>query len=102
MTPKTNIIYPWRHQDTQNKSMGNPESFPKVLFLEIAKMKLQHVEIVGKDGARQIPKIRPKYLGNIENGINIFQKARNGIWEYGVNILKKQERICWTVETLQL
>ena len=56
MTPKTNYLYLWKHQDTSNNSWRNPESFSKstiwgnLTFLEIVNFE----NLAG----RQILKIR--------------------------------------------
>ena len=56
-TPKTNIIYLWRHQNTLNNSRKNTESILENLCGKVKISELQLFELFGKDGDRTIPTI---------------------------------------------
>ena len=76
LSPKTNMIYRWGHQDTSI----NPRKIPNHLknnnnSENIKKLEIQHFENVGKDVCRTILKIRLICFGNLEDGIKIFQKT---------------------------
>ena len=55
ITPKTNIIYLWRHQDT----LKNPRKSQTIeTYGGQAIWKIEHFENLGKVGHRQLMKIR--------------------------------------------
>ena len=78
MTPKSNIIYLWRHTDIPNNSRKKPNHFWRHAILGNLKM-------VGNPKFWKIEKDIPIYpgnpsnvfFGNLEYGINIFQKTCN-------------------------
>ncbi len=79
MTPKTNIIYFWRHQDTPNNSRNIQKYFTKIIFMEIQ----QHRKSIFPNNLEQTRAEKSRIsvsfvFENLEYGINIFQKNING------------------------
>ena len=54
------------------------------MLVNLKMLEINIFEIVGKGGDRTFPKIRLIFFENLEHGIKIVQKARNGhvvIWD---------------------
>lgn len=96
MTPKSNIIYLWRQQDTQNNSRENRSIFENVLSGNNNISEIDFLEIHRKYGDRTILKVRSIILENLGDGIHIYQKTWNGYldWNFGTLTL-------WNFETWQ-
>ena len=58
LSPKTNFIYLWRPQDTSNNSRKLPKHSKK-MFRILECLQIDKFGLVGKDGGRKIPTIRP-------------------------------------------
>ena len=90
MTPKTNYVYLWRHQETPNNSITNPESFLKIVCLEISTCRKSQI----------LKMLQEMWAGNIEDMSNAFFQILNmrsisskkhemediGNLKYGINI----------------
>ena len=77
MGPETNMIHPWRHQDTLQNTR-NTRPFFQIWFSELSKSwKSEILETLEKTRAAKSLRSVLKLLGNLEYGINIFQKTRN-------------------------
>ena len=74
MTPKTNYVHFWRHQDIFNYNKKVQIISNNIVLIDLKIQEIIKNENVGKDGNRQIPKICLMCFENLEYGINIFQK----------------------------
>ena len=84
-TPKTNRIYLRRHKGTSKNSRHSRTIFVLMIVGNLIVSEIENIENDGKDGRREILKIRLKLSWNLEYGINIFQKAWHEmlvIWDH--------------------
>ena len=75
MTPKTNIIYFWSHQDTSNNSRIPSYIFEKYDILKSPNFGIYVFNSFGIGGRQNNLNTRFHFSENLEYGINILQKT---------------------------
>ncbi len=75
MTPQTEYLYLWRHQDTSDKLMKKPKHLWECCFSESQQIGKFGFANFGKRGRRKILKIRLTLFENLEYGINIILRT---------------------------
>ena len=93
LTPQTNMIYLWRHQETSNNPRKSHNIKEQFLWIsECWKSKIS--KMLEKAEADKSWRSVSKFPENLECGINIFQKTRYvffGNLEYGNNIFENMK-----------
>ena len=102
MTPKTNIIYLLRHQDSSNNQRTSPNHFHIYYFGNLNISEIICLKMVEKPSTEQSWRSVLNFLGNLAYGINIFQRTWNATLVLSEQDPPEQHyMICWNFETLQ-
>ena len=80
LSPKTNIIYLWRHQDTSNNPRTIQIIFWNIMFGNHKKWETRNLKVLEKTGAEHAWRPVLNFLGNTESVIRdqYLQKTGNG------------------------